>query len=77
MCPGRTSQEVGKEHSAEARVEWAREGGESNQYWSAIGPVLVDAATSTTSFSLLGEQRAASVAIDLCDSILSSTARAS
>lgn len=41
MCPGRTSQVVGKEHSAEARVEWAREGGESNQYWSAIGPVLV------------------------------------
>ena len=40
-------------------------------------PVLVDAATSTTSFSLLGEQRAASVAIGLCDSGLSSAAKAS
>ena len=37
----RTSQVVGKEHPAEARGEWAREGGKSNQYWSAIGPVLV------------------------------------
>ena len=41
MCPGRTSQVVGKAHSAEERVEWARGGGKSNQYWSAIGPVLV------------------------------------
>ena len=71
MCLWRTSQVVGKEHSAEARVESAREGGESNQYWSAIGPVLVtprsstghlclpvlvDAVTSTTSFFLLGGQ---------------------
>ena len=47
MCPGRTSQVVGKEHSAKARVEWAREGGESNQYWSAIGPVLVTPRIST------------------------------
>jgi len=47
MCPERTSQVVGKEHSAEARVEWAREGGESNQYWSAIGPVLVTPRIST------------------------------
>ena len=50
MCPGPTSQVVGKEHSAEARVEWAREGGGSNQYWSAVGPVLVAAVTSTTSY---------------------------
>lgn len=41
MCLWRTSQVMSKEHPAEARVEWAREGGESNQYWSAIGPVLV------------------------------------
>ena len=47
MCPGRTSQVVGKEHSAEARVEWVREGVKSNQYWSAIGPVLVSDRTST------------------------------
>jgi len=38
---------MSKEHPAEARVEWAREGGESNQYWSAIGPVLVTPRIST------------------------------
>ena len=47
MCPERTSQVVGKEHSAEARVEWVREGVKSNQYWSAIGPVLVTPRIST------------------------------
>ena len=47
MCPGRTSQVVGKEHPAEARVEWVREGVKSNQYWSAIGPVLVTPRIST------------------------------
>ena len=48
MCPGRTSQVVGKEHSAEARVEWVREGVKvtstgqrSDQYWSHRGSVLV------------------------------------
>ena len=48
MCLGRTSQVAGKEHSAEARVEWAREGGKvtstgqrSDQYWSHRGSVLV------------------------------------
>jgi len=77
MCPGPTSQVVGKEHPAEVRGEWARGGNKSNQYWSAIGPVLVDAVTSTTSFSLLGGQGAVSVAICLCDSGLSSGAKAS
>ena len=52
MCLWRTSQVVGKEHSAEARVEWAREGGESNQYWSAIGPVLVTMRSSTGHYCL-------------------------
>ena len=47
MCLWRTSQVVGKEHSAEARVEWVREGVKSNQYWSAIGPVLVTPRIST------------------------------
>ena len=47
MCLGPASQVVGKEHSAEARGEWAREGGKSNQYWSAIGPVLVTLRIST------------------------------
>ncbi|KXB76971.1 hypothetical protein HMPREF3185_00213 [Porphyromonas somerae] len=38
---------VGKEHSAEVRVEWARGGGvtstgrRSDQYWSHRGSVLV------------------------------------
>ena len=49
MCPGHTSQVVSKEHSAEARGEWAREGGggvtstgqRSDQYWSHRGAVLV------------------------------------
>ena len=99
MCLWRTSQVVGKEHPAEARGEWAREGGKSNQYWSAIGPVLVTPristghtadqywslmSTSTGRCSdqyyfifLFGEQRAASVAIGLCDSVLSSAAKAS
>ena len=84
MCPGRTSQVVGKEHPAEARVEWVREGVKSNQYWSAIGPVLVTPRISTGTnvyqyyfIFLFGEQRAASVAFGLCDSVLSSAAKAS
>ena len=47
MCLGPTSQVVGKERPAEACVEGAREGGKSNQYWSAIGPVLVTPRIST------------------------------
>ena len=47
MCLWRTSQVVGKEHSAEAHGEWARGGGKSNQYWSVIGPVLVTSRSST------------------------------
>ena len=48
MCLWCTSQVVSKEHSAEARGEWAREGGKvtstgqrSDQYWSHRGAVLV------------------------------------
>ena len=92
MCLWCASQVVGKEHPAEACVEWAREGEKSNQYWSVIGavlvttrsstghscvPVLVEAVTSTASFCSLGEQRAASVAIYLCDSGLRGAAKAS
>ena len=69
MCPGRTSQVVGKEHSAEVRVECARGGGNvtstgrcSDQYYFIF---------------LFGEQRAASVVIGLCESGLSSAAKAS
>ena len=48
MCLWCTSQVVSKEHSAEARGEWAREGGgvtstgqRSDQYWLRRGAVLV------------------------------------
>ena len=99
MCLWCTSQVVSKEHSAEARGEWAREGGGSNQYWSAIRPVLVSDRTSTghtaeqywslmpTSTGRCSDQYyfifpprwtgAVGVAICLCDSALSSGAKAS
>jgi len=47
MCLWCTSQVVSKEHPAEARGEWAREGGvtstgqRSDQYWSHGRSVLV------------------------------------
>ena len=85
MCPRRTSQVVGKEHSAEARVEWVHKGVKSNQYWSHRGAVLVTNVYQYWSmqcpvllhFPHLGGQGAVSVAICLCDSGLSSGAKAS
>ena len=92
MCLWCTSQVVSKEHSAEARGEWAREGGGEE-------PVLVSDRTSTghtaeqywslmpTSTGRCSDQYyfifpprwtgAVGVAICLCDSGLTSGAKAS
>ena len=96
MCLWCTSQVVSKEHSAEARGEWAREGGKvtstghtADQYWSLMSTstgrcsdqyyfiFLFGEQRAASVIFLFGEQRAASVAIGLCDSGLSSAAKAS
>ncbi len=56
MCLWYTSQVVGKEHSAEAWVEWAREGGESNQYWSLMSTSTGRCSDQYYFISLLGGQ---------------------